>query len=179
MRQTPRQWLVWAALTMTLAATVWTALTDEQADEVQVAASRPRPQESRTTMKNLPQPRISAESKSAGENSLDVAQLQRTPWQDSTHNLFGGGQLVAQAETAQQPIVQQAMEIPPVPFTYAGKLEDHGQYTVFLSLGEKNVSVKTGDIVGDWKIKEITPSRMILSYQPLRADVPLMIGESN
>ncbi|MFL9711317.1 hypothetical protein [Methylobacillus sp. Pita1] len=177
MKQTPRQWLVWAALTMTVAATVWTALNDEQADEVQVAASRP--QGSRTDVKGLPKSRTSGESRPAGANSLDVAQLQRAPWQDSEHNLFGGGQLVAQAETAQQPIVQQAMEIPPVPFTYAGKLEDHGQFTVFLSLGEKNVSVKIGDIVGDWKIKEITPSRMILSYQPLRADVPLMIGESN
>jgi len=178
MKQTPRQWLVWAALTMTLAATAWTALNGEQADEVQVAAARP--QGSRNDVKGPSKSRTAtADVKPAGADSLDMARLRRAPWQDSEHNLFGGGQLVAQAETIQQPIVQQAMEIPPLPFTYAGKLEDHGQFTVFLSLGEKNVSVKTGDIVGDWKVKEITPSRMILSYQPLRADVPLMIGESN
>jgi len=171
MKPVQRQRLIWAGLMITLATTLWTALHDEEADSVQVAAAQPRVVVPQTT-------RAQAGSvKHSDTPMLDMRQLQRTPWQDSEHNLFSHAQIVAQAELPEQPIVQQAMEIPPVPFTYAGKLEDHGQYTVFLSMGDKNMSVKTGDTVGDWKVKEIDATRMILSYQPLRADVPLLIGE--
>lgn len=171
MKPVQRQRLIWAGLMITLATTLWTALHDEEADTVQVAAAQHRvvaPQTTKTQAGSV---------KHSDTSMLDMRQLQRTLWQDSKHNLFSHAQIVAQAELPEQPIVQQAMEIPPVPFTYAGKLEDHGQYTVFLSMGDKNMSVKTGDTVGDWKVKEIDANRMILSYQPLRADVPLLIGE--
>ena len=171
MKQTPRQRLVWTALLLTLAATLWTAWHDEQDDAVQVAITRPQ-------AAILPAERTrAADIKVAGAPALDLRQLQRSPWQEGGDNLFSSATIVAQADTTPAPIVQQAMEVPPFPFSYAGKLEDQGQYTVFLSMGDKNISVKTGDTVGDWKVKDITANRMILSYQPLRADVPLMIGE--
>ena len=110
---------------------------------------------------------------------LDMQKLKREPMTDLTHNLFSAGaEKTQQALDTQQAIAQQAVEIPPLPFTYAGKLEDNGQFTVFLSMGDKNYSVKTGDVVGEWKVRSIAPPQMILSYLPLRAEVPLMIGDS-
>ncbi|MCB5189329.1 hypothetical protein LG198_01120 [Methylobacillus arboreus] len=176
MKLTPGQWLVWSALLATLAATAWTSFTDTDIDAVQAAARQP---DTPRQAASMPKPGAPAtEVEIAGTGSLDLAQLKRTPWQDSENNLFSGTRAASLA-MAEAPVVQQAMEIPPVPFTYAGTLEDQGQYIVFLSMGDKNVSVKTGDVIGDWKIKEIKPPRMTLSYQPLRADVPLMMGESN
>ena len=174
MKLAPRQWLLLIALAVTLGATLWSTRNSDEADTVQLAPRAP------STSIHQPRPRTSAaDVKAANTASLDLERLKRTPWQDSDHNLFSGAQTLAQTPAETQVTAQQALEIPPLPFTYAGKLEDHGQYTVFLSIGDKNISVKTGDVVGDWKVKEITPTRMILSYQPLRADVPLMIGESH
>lgn len=174
MKLAPRQWLLLLALAVTLSATLWTTRNGDEADTVQLAPRAPR------TSIHQPRPRTSvADVKAANTASLDLEKLKRTPWQDSDRNLFSGTPTLAQTPAELQAATQQASEIPPLPFTYAGKLEDHGQYTVFLSMGDKNISVKTGDVVGDWKVKEITQSRMILSYQPLRADVPLIIGESH
>lgn len=174
MKLAPRQWLLLAVLSVTLGATLWTAWNGDDTDTVQVATRAP------STSAHQSRPRTSAAAvKAANTATLDIDRLKRSPWQDSDRNLFSGGQAAAQSPSESQPAAQQALEIPPLPFTYAGKLEDHGEYTVFLSMGNKNISVKNGDVVGDWKVKAITPPRMILSYQPLGADVPLMIGESH
>ena len=173
MKLAPRQWLLLAVLSVTLGATLWTAWNGDETDTVQVATRAP------STSGHQSRPRTSAAAvKAANTATLDIDRLKRTPWQDSDRNLFSGGQAAAQTTAAPQ-AAQQMPVIPPVPFTYVGKLEDHGEYTVFLSMGNKNISVKNGDVVGDWKVKAITPPRMILSYQPLGADVPLMIGENH
>ncbi|SNR84617.1 hypothetical protein SAMN05192560_1378 [Methylobacillus rhizosphaerae] len=175
MKSTPRQWLLWAALLTTLGATLWLAISDDD-DTNAIQVSPPHSSPAR-----VPQPRAAAaDVKVAGSGSLDMARLQRNPWPDSKSDLFSSGQpasLMSAQEAAAMP--QPVMEVPPVPFTYAGRIEDHGELSVFLAMGDKNLSVKVGDVIGDWKVREITSSRMMLTYQPLRVDVPLMIGEHN
>lgn len=69
---------------------------------------------------------------------------------------------------------------PVLPFTYLGKLNDAGQVTVFLSAGSKSFVVKTGDVVAQvYRIDEIKPPTMTMTYLPLNIKQTMPIGEAN
>ncbi|MCB5183830.1 hypothetical protein LG201_01270 [Methylobacillus gramineus] len=168
----PRQIMIWAGLALSVLATIWTSMAEDESTAQVSATTRPTPASPQFRQTTQP-------PKDADAMVLDMQKLKREPMTDLTHNLFSANtEKTQQALETQQAIAQQAVEIPPLPFTYAGKLEDNGQFTVFLSMGDKNYSVKTGDVVGEWKVRSIAPPKMILSYLPLRAEVPLMIGDS-
>jgi len=82
----------------------------------------------------------------------------------------------AEEEQAAAPVV---VEAPPLPYSYAGKLEEDGSYIVFLTNENKNYAVRVGDTLGSWHVKSIRPPSMIMRYMPLKIDVPLIIGEVN
>jgi hypothetical protein len=69
---------------------------------------------------------------------------------------------------------------PPLPFKYIGKLGDDGQYTVFLSAQNKNYAVKLGDtVIQTYRVDEIKPPVMILTYLPTNTKQNMQIGEAN
>ncbi|MCB5187949.1 hypothetical protein LG200_08015 [Methylobacillus caricis] len=168
----PRQLIIWAALALSVLATVWTSMAEDDSEVATQKSNRPAPALPGSQRTNPVQPDMDT-------LLLDVQKLKRERMTDLSQNLFSvDSRRAQQAAESQQAVAQQVMEIPPLPFTYAGKLEDNGQFTVFLSMGEKNYSVKIGDVVGEWKVQSINPPNMVLSYLPLRAGVPLMIGDS-
>jgi hypothetical protein len=66
---------------------------------------------------------------------------------------------------------------PPVPFKYIGKLYGDDEYTVFLHLNGRNISVKTGDTIAQsYKIEEINPPLMSATYLPLNIKQTIDIG---
>lgn len=201
-----RQLVLWSVLALSVLATIWTALTEDEDQDIAVAAvgndaadARPAASntDSNTSDKTLAyapsQQRIQLaaltlpDHHSAADNPLDTRQLQRPRWEgveaneasNQLYDPFQGNKPLAAAEAAPLQAAQQVMEIPPLPFSYAGKLMDNGQYTVFLSAGEQNYSVKRGDVVQGWQVKSISPPTMIMRYQAMQMDVPLMIGEQN
>lgn len=69
---------------------------------------------------------------------------------------------------------------PPLPFTYLGKAVDDGQVTVFVAQGDRNLVVKTGDVIdGVYRADSILPPVMTFTYLPLQMQQTLEIGVAN
>ncbi len=67
---------------------------------------------------------------------------------------------------------------PPLPFTFMGKLIDAGEVTVFLTNGERNWVVRSGDTIdGTYRVEGIGDQKMTLTHLALRLPQELAIGE--
>lgn len=73
-------------------------------------------------------------------------------------------------------VVRQA---PPLPFTYLGKVLEGNSIVVFLSEGDRTHLVRTGDVVANYRVQQVTPSDMTLLYIPLDETQKLNFGSSN
>lgn len=183
-----RQLGLWSVLALSVLATIWTSLSEDE-DQGLVAVRNASAASTPATPAASNRMQLAALTPAAGlaasDSMLDMRQLQRPRWEasaaedDAGYDPFQGR--ASQAHAAEEPLqaAQQVMEIPALPFSYAGKLVDNGQYTVFLSVGEQNYSVKNGDVVLGWKVKSIQPPTMVMRYQAMQTDVPLSIGEPN
>ncbi len=109
--------------------------------------------------------------------ALSVAGLQRPLIHSEPKPLFStrAAEIAAQQAAAPEPLPQ----VPPLPFTYAGKMIEDGRYTVFLLAGERSLAVHAGEVLEQgWRVKAIKPPNMIFWYTPLKAEAVLDIGES-
>lgn len=163
---------IWIALALTLSATVWVSISEETSSEDTDIAALPRTKKAR--LPALPMPALASSTQSI---DLNMDNLQRVPLSETPGNLFNIE--LTDTEPADTEAVAAIVETPPLPFVYAGKLEDEGRYIVFLTSGNKNYSVAIGDVIDQWQVKSVRPPQMILSYLPLKSDVPLIIGEVN
>lgn len=69
---------------------------------------------------------------------------------------------------------------PALPFTYIGKLIEGREIVVFLGLRGKNLAVKTGDTIQNtYRIEEIKPPLLIVTYIPMGIKQSIQIGETN
>lgn len=174
------RYAIWLGLALTLGATVWTSISEPEAD---VASARPKvskPGKPATAIK--PERQVFASGsrgeEAADNDELDIRKLSQRTSDEPISNLFN-------LEMPEPPESAQAQEAPPVPqtpalpFIYAGKLVNNGQLTVFLSKGALNYTVREGDVIGKWQVKRIEPPQMIMSYRPLNTEVPMMIGDIN
>lgn len=69
---------------------------------------------------------------------------------------------------------------PSLPFTYIGKLGEDGKYTVFLSARGRNYAVKAGETIAQfYRVEEIRPPMMTVTYLPMNAKQTIQLGEMN
>lgn len=69
---------------------------------------------------------------------------------------------------------------PPLPFTYIGRLDEDGKYTVFLGARGRNYAVKVGEVIAQvYRVDEIKPPMMTMTYLPLSIKQTMQIGEAN
>lgn len=171
------RYAIWLGLALTLGATVWTSINEPKAELATVT-----PKASKSVAAVKPERQVFA-SGSRGEdatddNELDIRKLSQRTSDEPIPNLFN-------LDMPEPPASAQAQEAPPVPqtpalpFTYAGKLVNNGQLTVFMSKGALNYTVREGDVIGKWQVKRIEPPQMIMTYRPLNTEVPMMIGDIN
>jgi hypothetical protein len=67
---------------------------------------------------------------------------------------------------------------PPLSFVFIGKMLAGDQLTVFLNWQNRSLTVKTGDKIDDiYRVDEIRPPQMTLTYLPLDMQQTLYIGE--
>jgi len=67
---------------------------------------------------------------------------------------------------------------PALPFAYAGKKRQDGQWEVYLVRGEMTYIVRQGSIVEDqYVVERIAPPAMSFKYRPLGQSQTLLIGE--
>jgi hypothetical protein len=64
---------------------------------------------------------------------------------------------------------------PPLPFKYLGRWVDGGQLTLFLVQGEQPIPIQPGQVLpGNWRVDEITETRVVFTYLPL--DMQSILG---
>lgn len=69
---------------------------------------------------------------------------------------------------------------PPLPFTFVGKFDDAGSYTVFIEKAGRNFIVKEGDLIdGVYRVDAIKPTEMVFTYIPMNESQTLVIGEAH
>jgi hypothetical protein len=69
---------------------------------------------------------------------------------------------------------------PPLPYSYMGKMQEDGKWTVFLSTRNKNYIVKEGDTIdGAYQVEQIAPPLLTLIYTPLNMKQIMQIGGTN
>ena len=69
---------------------------------------------------------------------------------------------------------------PPLPYSYMGKMQEDGKWTVFLSAHNKNYIVKEGDTIdGTYRVEQIAPPLLTLTYTPLNMKQIMQIGGTN
>lgn len=71
--------------------------------------------------------------------------------------------------------------VPPLPFLFIGKLGDEtGQFIVFVSVRGRNYAVKTGDtLIHQYRVDDIRPPTMTVTYLPMNIQQTMSIGEPN
>lgn len=68
-------------------------------------------------------------------------------------------------------------QAPPLPFTYVGMLDEGDRVTVFLSSANQDFVARQGDVInGSYRVDEVTPQRVVLTYLPLAQQQSLSIG---
>jgi len=68
---------------------------------------------------------------------------------------------------------------PPLPFSYLGRYEDAGKPIIFLSRGDRVLSVTAGEVIeGTYRVDGISGSTLAMTYLPLNVRQTLDIGNA-
>ncbi len=164
------------ALIATVAAVYWaSALEDGAGPRAVVAPVLPR----------APAGQPPAMSVGAGDQ-LDLARLQREPAAQPIEDLFGRppsaialppppSRKTVDQEAAATPLPPPAP--PPLPFKYLGQLAEADRKMVFLSDGDRNLVVATGDVIDNvYRVDEIGNEVLLLTYLPMNVRQTLSTG---
>lgn len=163
-----RWFVLGSALAVTLGLAAWLGNGPEEAAEEPAA-----------------KPAATAEKPAGPSQSGRVGQLAGTP--PGTAGEAGqGGQIVdvfaPQSWRPAAPPAQaapSAPEMPALPFTYFGKLIEGGRVTVYLATADRNLAVRTGDVIDRaWRVDSIGPTAMVFSYLPMGKKQSLEIGRA-
>jgi hypothetical protein len=103
---------------------------------------------------------------------LDDASAARAP-------LFGRPvAAVTQTPPAPPPPPAPRPVAPSFPYPYIGGLTDADQRTAFFTQGERVLAVRAGDTVdGAYRIEQLSPNQMSLTYLPLQQPMKVMLGD--
>jgi hypothetical protein len=165
-----RQHGIWLALLLTLAACYWVTIQENAQENEVIESAKLQPA----------QKYIYRDANKVIDNSLsghlnDKKLILRSIDSATPGNLFSSFETVEEASLASAE--NQVPSLPTNPYTYAGKITDDGDWTVFLSDGAKNFAVKTGDVLENgWRVQDIKQTQLTLMYQPLKQTIKLDIG---
>jgi hypothetical protein len=177
----------WKVLLPLLLATVglvaWLEMTsDSEGDEVASAVVRPR---QAAPAADRPSPRAATTEASEGERDLKIDRVVRT-----TAGAGGqGGDPFARidwsppapkappppppAEAAPPP----RPVAPPIPYTYFGMSIQDGRTVVFVTRQDRTFVLAVGEVIENrYRVEEIRPTEVVLTYIPLNERQVMMIG---
>ena len=203
-----RRWLILGGLlSATLGAAAWITDRADKADtdlvaEAQTAPERPPSPSPSAASSGLPQSTIeqtapgraqplSTSAASSGPAQLHIEKLKSRSLGESTRDPFAmstppsgkrnrtdGAARTAPPRTAPPPAAPPPVA-PPLPFTYMGQLTSGPEAKVFLTLGDRNLVLREGDIVDSiYRIEKIAGSAITLVYLPLDERQTIATGES-
>jgi hypothetical protein len=158
-----RLWILGLALVATLAAVAWVG----EEEEVAAPVVRERAATDDTT------PRRDARRQQKEMPTLDLARLDNRELGEPTIDLFAGKSWYVPPPPPPPP----KPVAPPVPFTFIGRLIESDGMAVFVAAADRNQVLRTGSVVdGVWRVEEIEPTRMKLTYLPLKETKYFALG---
>ncbi len=178
---TPRnRWILYiAALVLTLIAVRWTGSADRPTANFVGPAVASRDSES-------VRPPIVVVPQVAKTSDLDLDRLNRgdhkRPSADPFRSINWGEAEEATRLRAQRPeakLPPPPPEAPPLPYTYIGRLIEHGKTAVFLAIQDRVAIARVGDTLdGRYRIEAIAERAITFNYLPLeiRQDLVLTQG---
>ncbi len=174
---TRNRWILYIALLgLTLIAVRWTASTDRPTANVvgPVAPSRDA---------DAVRPPIVVVPQISKTADLDLERLNRgdhkRPSADPFRTLNWDEAEEATRLRAQRPEVQAPPpppEAPPLPYTYIGRLIEHGKTAVFLTIQDRVAIARIGDTLdGRYRVEAISERAITFNYLPLEIRQQLML----
>lgn len=170
------RWILYGvAGAATAAAMVWV---DRREQAPTVVAATPRTSAAAATSARAPQP-------PEGDTQVRLEWLKRRPGEELPRaNPFGPQapspqQQQAQAQPPAPPPPPPPPQAPPLPYTYMGKWTEKGQTTIFLTRGERHVTVRgVGKLDENYTVEALDDRQIVLLYTPLgvRQVLPLVPG---
>lgn len=162
-----RGWLLGGALALTLAATLWSALSPD-ADQ---ALAQPVAGERRAT---APQARPSAAASAAEPLvATNWAAVERQAWKLPENGYFAAWAPPppppAPKQVAAPPQPPAAPVAPPFPYQLIGRLVEGEQALALLAGPQRSLAVKAGDVVdGQWRVDQVNERGLSLTWLPAK-----------
>jgi hypothetical protein len=160
-----RRWIMLGALGLTLLACWWV----EQAEQPSAVANTTAATRVRARV-SLAQamPQLPAANQAAASVALPLAEEQ------AGVNLFSAMEMPV-ADAAAPAVVA-----PVSPYTYAGRLQEDGRWTVFLTDGQQQYVLHEGDRFAEgWKVAVLDQQKVILQHAAERFEIRLDRGLDN
>jgi hypothetical protein len=102
----------------------------------------------------------------ASDDGIDLAKLRRgessLPQVDPFASIKGAEKAAPATPAAAKP------SAPPLPFQFFGRLTEKGNTEVFVMRGDELLSIAPGQKLGDYRVDQVTESRIQFTYLPLK-----------
>lgn len=166
-------------LALTLAA-VWYAAGLEEADTGLLADPAPR-ERAVSTASTAPRPTAPSADRPAAALPGDAAPGGAVRMDPPGGNLFAASSWQPPAPPPPVAAPEPPPQAPALPFRYVGRMEEDGKVVVFLTEGAelRPRLVRQGDLLPDYRVDEITPQGLRMTYLPLNETQRLLFGNSN
>lgn len=127
----------------------------------------------------VPNKRNNANSPSAKtnkDNALELEAIQRASMSVGEINPFNSKSWYVAPPPPPPPPPQQP-SAPPLPFAYAGKLEEEGKWVVYLTRGDQFFAVSKGDTFDqNYRLEGVENGNLVIQYLPMSIKQVLAIG---
>ena len=180
-------------LAVTLVAVAWLEFGQGPADEVAGAAVRPRngedsPRTPRADRSSAEEGRPAAAAADAGEAAKGELRMERQPRQAG--GVAPGSDPFAKADWNPPPpppppalLRRETMELPPkpvappIPYAYFGMSIQDGRTVVFVMRDQRTFVLAVGEVIENlYRVEEIRPADVVLTYLPLNERQVMKIG---
>ncbi|KAI5915498.1 hypothetical protein [Thauera sp. 2A1] len=170
-----RPLLFGAALLATLAATWWAAMLENTVapPATRPGAASPATRGAATSAAALRTP--IARARGAAPAALAVS---RHAWPAEGGTLMASSAPPAPVVQAPPPAPPPEAGLPPLPFRFAGLIEERGERSVVLLEGREVRILRAGERIDErYRVDRITPTRIEFTYLPLRQQQSLQVSD--
>lgn len=156
-----RQWILFSTLALTLGAVVWV-------NQFESSDAQSYPE------KTDGQPNLSSTTPTSHTSTANT--VMKTRYKNSEQDIF-----YVPAPQFVSPVIPQSytppVVIPPLPFTYLGRVVENGRERIFLASAQKNYLAQRGDVLeNNYRIDSINDHQILFTYLPLKIGQTLETG---
>lgn len=166
-----RQILLLSALTLSVLAAVLVSRREDQDDRLSTAITR---------VSSGPAPTVAHRGEADEAKAiLQMAQLRRDAVVVGEQNPFSPKSWYVPPPPPPAPVAEKP-GIPPLPFTYVGRVDDaDGKWIIYLAKGAQSYVVQAGDTIDNtYRIEKIEEGSLVIRYLPMDSKQTLQIGEA-